>query len=191
MKIISLLWLAFVLSVAGCATNPMDFQPIYVATSTRKIDAILQHITVTTAGSDEQISELPSSEVLHEIIPKWEQSLSDSMRATGAFKMDSKDRVNLVVTILELKIHRIGFSKSTDVTARYEILNSTTGRTVYKNQFSSQGVVPAGLSQPIQGFSIRSGYNHSIESVNMAIRENIEKFLRSFDDMPDLYEHGD
>lgn len=189
MKMISVLWLVTALNVAGCATIPMNFQPTYVEASTRKINATLQHISVIPAGSDERISELPSSEVLHEIIPEWEKSLSDSMRKTGAFTSDAKDQANLLVTILELNIHRIGFSKSTDVTARYEIFNLTTGRSVYKTEISSRGVVPAGLAQPTQGFSIRSGYNHSIESVNTAIRENIEKFVWSFDGMPAPNEH--
>ncbi len=171
--------------MSGCQTIPAtyNFTPDYVAPSGHQIHAQLQSIIVTTAGPGKMIGEMPEEYELVQIAQEWQRALSVALVQSKNFDSKSTNKVNLIVKILKIENEPITpfitQESTTDVTARYQVVEVGTGKSIYSKEISSRGV----------DLIITSGEGvfgkfKKIDMVteNTAIRLNIEDLIKSLND---------
>jgi hypothetical protein len=158
--------------LAGCGSiPPMNFSVPNVGPSTRKIDADLRAVTVSVARPDEKTGDIPLG--VESIVPIWRTSLEEALTRMAIFNEDSKRRVSLQAKILKINMPSAGITFPTDVDARYEIIDRSTGTIIYTETVSSNGTTP--------GDYAFMGLARQRESVNRAVQNNISKFLMSLE----------
>ena len=130
---------------------PLNFSVPDPAPSQSRIDAELKSITVTTARPDEQTgkvdsvvaessgTELGSGTTINAV---WKESLQEALDRSAIFKDGANKKVSLSVKILKLDTPTAGASMTTDVAARYEIIDRATGRVIYTQDVNSSGTTP-------------------------------------------------
>jgi hypothetical protein len=171
------------LLLSSCQTIPTEkwnFTPDYVAPSDHQIYAQLQSIVVTPASLDERAGAMPKESELVPIIHEWERALSVALSQSKNFNSTSNNKVNLIVKILEIKrspiVPFITAQSTTDVTARYQIVEIGTGKILYSKNISSRGIGSVFTNSGGIYGNIKNTYR---VSENMAVRLNIENLILS------------
>ncbi len=167
---------AFVSLAIGCASvPPLNFSPTNIGVATKKINADLKSITVTVARPEEQTGRLVYLAYGYENIvpPLWQTSLTDALNRMAIFDDDASKKVNIVVKIMKFDVPVGGSSYTTDVTARYEIIDRKTGDLIYTQDISSTGAT----------FTVEAmvAIGRARESFNRAVQNNITQFLQSLE----------
>ncbi len=101
---------------------------------------------------------------------QWERALIDTIKNSNRFNRDSKIKLNLSVTVLNMTPIVSFMSTRYKVNARYQITEINTGSVIYSNDIETVGIIP-----PIQNI----GVTDSTPSAELAINENIKKFMDS------------
>lgn len=168
-KTLAILSVAFVL--AGCqSAPPINFSVPNVGYSTKKIDAELKSMTVGIARADEKTGDLPAG--METLVPQlWQTSLQEALNKMAIFNDDASNKVNLTVKILKLDIPSFGAGMTTEVAARYELLDRKNGAVIYTQDISSKGEVPYDYAF--------SGVTRVRESINRSVQNNITQFLQA------------
>ena len=107
------------------------------------------------------------------IAPLWQVSLLEALNRMAVFKDETKRKVNIQVKVLGIDVPSFGASFETAVTARYEIIDRASGSTIYTQEFSSTGLVPASYAF--------MGMMRARESGNRAVQNNIAMFLQTLE----------
>ncbi len=165
---------AMVLLLSGCATflAPLNFSVPNVGLSQKKIDADMKSLIVTIARPDEKTGDIPAAIAV--TFPQlWQTALTESINRMAIFQDDATKKINLSVKILKLEVPTAGASMTTDVAARYEIMDRKTGDMIFAQDISSSGVVPFDYAF--------KGLVRARESINRAIQNNITQFLQALE----------
>jgi uncharacterized lipoprotein YajG len=159
------------IALAGCqSAPPINFSVPNVGYSTKKIDAELKSMTVGIARADEKTGNLPAG--METLVPQlWQTSLQEALNKMAIFNDDAANKVNLTVKILKLDIPSFGASMTTQVGARYELLDRKTGAIIYTQDINSTGEVPYDYAF--------AGATRARESINRAVQNNITQFLQA------------
>ncbi|CNI68763.1 Uncharacterised protein [Yersinia frederiksenii] len=154
--------------LAGCqSVPPLNFSVPNVGMSNHKIDAELKSITVSLARPDEQHGDIEAG---MESVPMfWKSSLEESLNRMAIFRDDADKKVSLSVKVLALNIPSSGFSFTTKTIASYELIDRNSGRILYSQIITSEGVVPVDYAF--------LGLVRARESINRSIQNNISHFL--------------
>ncbi len=156
------------LFLSGCATPPpVNFSVPNVGPSQAKIDAEVKSITVSSARPDESSGDLPMWTT--NILPQWKEALEEALNKMAIFKDDSKNKLSISVKVTKIDTPSAGFSMTTDVAARYELISRADGSIIYTTDIDATGVCP--------GDYAFLGATRATESFNRAIQNNISKFL--------------
>jgi len=163
--------LAAALALTGCQTAPpINFSVPNVGYSAKKIDAELKSMTVSIARADEKTGDLPAG--METLVPQlWQTSLQEALNKMAVFNDDAQNKVNLTVKILKLNIPSFGAGMTTEVAARYEILDRKTGAIIFTQDIDSKGEVPFDYAFV--------GAVRARESINRSVQNNITQFLQS------------
>lgn len=158
-------------ALAGCQSlPPINFSVPNVGYSTKKIDAELKSMTVSIARADEKTGDLPAG--METLVPQlWQTSLQEALNKMAVFNDDAPNKVNLTVKILKLNIPSFGAGMTTEVAARYEILDRKTGAVIFTQDINSKGEVPFDYAF--------AGVTRARESINRSVQNNITQFLQS------------
>ncbi len=162
--------------IVGCAAvPPLNFSTPNVGVATKKINAEVKSMTVTVARPEEQIGRLVYLAYGYENIvpPLWQTSLIEALNKMAIFQDDAPTKVNILVKILKFDVPIGGSSYTTDVTARYEIIDRKNGDVIYTQDVSSMGVTTSTEAMVPLG--------RAIESFNRAVQNNITQFLQSLE----------
>ncbi len=139
--------------------------------STHKLDADLRAVSVSYAAPNEQTGEVPSN---GEAIPElWERAVVEAINKSSMFDDESTKKVNLFVKIQELDPPMGGATMVTDTSAKYLLVNRKTGETLLEETITNKGVVSPGYAF--------SGAVRAKESINRAVQNNIQEFLKRLD----------
>ncbi|MGY2222435.1 UDP-N-acetylglucosamine acyltransferase [Pseudomonas gingeri] len=159
----------FIALLTGCTSAPpLNFSVQGISPSTQKLDADLRAVAVSYAAPNEQTGNVPSD---GEAIPGlWERAVVEAINKSAVFDDESTKKVNLFVKIQELDPPLGGATMTTDASAKYLLVDRKTGKTVFEETITNQGVVSPGYAF--------SGYVRAKESVNRAVQNNIQEFLR-------------
>jgi hypothetical protein len=157
----------------GCATTipPLNFSVPNVGPSTTKLDAELKSIIVSTARPDEATGKLDWA--AETITALWKNSLEEAFIKMAIFKDDGLKKVSLTVKILKYDYPTFGIEMTTHTTARYEIINRSSGGVIFTTDVSSSGVVP--------GSHAYLGAARVRESASRSVQNNIIKFLQALE----------
>ncbi len=162
--------------------------PDYVAPSGHQIHAQLQSIVVTTAGPGEMIGEMPEESELVQIAQEWRRALSVALVQSKNFDSRSNNKVNLTVKVLKVENNSIipfitqqVFQSTTDVTARYQIVEVGSGRILLSKDISSTGSINSSWAGVFKSFK-----SVDREAENIAIRLNIEDLIQILNTGNDL-----
>ena len=157
----------------GCATTlpPLNFSVPNVGPSTTKLNAELKSITVSTARPDEATGKLDWA--AGTITELWKNSLEEAFIKMAIFKDDSLKKVSLSVKILKYDYPSFGIEMTTHTTARYEIIDRSSGGVIFTNDVSSAGVVPGSYAY--------LGATRVRESASRSVQNNIIKFLQALE----------
>ena len=164
------LWLCFGL-LQGCAAPPMNFSVENVEPVHQKVEAELKNVNVMWGKSNELVGSVPS-DWSTDMTQAWSTALSDAVDRAAIFQDDAPKKVTLSVRILELDPPGIGATMVTAATARYDLIDRSTGRAIRSEVVKSKGEVSMGYSL--------IGATRSIESINRAVQQNIKGFLSRF-----------
>ncbi|WP_256344830.1 UDP-N-acetylglucosamine acyltransferase [Pseudomonas gingeri] len=158
--------------LAGCSSAPpLNFSVQDVSPSTHKLDADLRAVSVSYAAPNEQTGEVPSN---GEAIPElWERAVVEAINKSSMFDDESTKKVNLFVKIQELDPPMGGATMVTDTSAKYLLVNRKTGETLLEETITNKGVVSPGYAF--------SGAVRAKESINRAVQNNIQEFLKRLD----------
>ena len=156
----------------GCAAPPMNFSVENVEPVHQKVEAELKSVNVMWGKSDELVGSVPS-DWNTDITQAWTTALTDAVDRAAIFQDDASKKMTLSVRILELDPPGMGITMVTDTTARYDLIDRSTGKTVRSEVIKSKGEVPMGYSF--------YGYKRAVESINRSVQKNIEKFLFVFE----------
>jgi hypothetical protein len=159
------LCLAAGLLLAGCSVAPLNFAPSNIPSSTDRLDAALISTNVTVASKTEAKGKLNTAGSEADVAALWKSSLDDAIIRMAAFRDDAPTKLSLVVKILELDLRDLGYNART--TARYELVDRNTGRTVYTTEVHTT-----------EGASDYMGVNRARKSANRSVAANIEEFLK-------------
>ncbi len=103
---------------------------------------------------------------------QWERALIETLKNSHRFKLGSKNKLYLTVSVLNMTPIASFMSTRYKVKAKYQITEIMTGSVIYSNDIETVGTVP-----PIQNI----GVTDSTPSAEIAINENIKKFMDSMD----------
>lgn len=159
--------------LAGCSQTipPINFSVANVGPSSQKIPAELRSITVSMARPDEQLGMLSAGDEI--VTPIWKSALEDSLNRMAVFQDDAPRKVSISVKVLKIDLPGAGFSMTTKSSARYEIIDRTSGGLFYTKQIDSVGVTPADFAY--------LGMARARESMNRSVQNNIALFLRDLE----------
>jgi len=159
------------LALAGCGSiPPLNFSVPNVGPSRTHLDADLRAITVTAGRPDEATGPLPIDQGT---LGVWKEALQEAITRMAIFNDDSRRRVSLQVKVMKVNVPAAGVSFTTDVDARYELLDRATGSIILSQQIPSSGTTPGDFAF--------LGIARARESVNRAVQNNIALFLRSLE----------
>lgn len=161
------------LLTAACSTQPLNFTPSTIQAAGTKLDASLMNVTValdSTKGSTGAKRRIDAGGFEAQVSQLWKSALEDSLARAAVFNDDSRRRVNLSVRIESLTVPSGAVVMRSRVSARYELIDRATGKSIYTTQVDSDGRVP--------GDYAFVGVTRSRESVNRAVQANIEEFIR-------------
>lgn len=164
--------IAFMLLCSGCAEQPLNFTPSNVQPSGTKIDVALVKVNValdSTPGNTFKKKRLDASGFESQLAQLWQTSLDDSLGRTAIFNDDSKRRANLSVRILRLAQPKAGVVMHTGTVAKYELIDRSTGQTIYSTDVESDGRVGGGYAM--------TATTRARESINRSIQNNITQFI--------------
>jgi len=164
--------LAVLLLTTGCATQPLNFTPSEVKPAGIKIDASLMKVTVSldsTQGNTLKKKRVDAGGFEAQLAQLWQNALDDSLGRAAIFNDDSKRRVNLSVRIIRLALPKGAMVMHTGTLARYELIDRSTGQTIYSTDIESDGRV--------SGDYAFMGTTRARESVNRSIQNNISQFI--------------
>lgn len=171
MKIVAIV--AISLATAACAsTQPLNFTPANIEAAGMKLDAALMNVTValeSTKGSTGKKRRVDAGGFEAQVADLWKSALEDSLTRSAIFNDDAHRRVNLSVRILSITVPSGAVVMRSRVSARYELIDRGTGKSIYTTQVDSDGRVP--------GDYAFMGVTRSRESVNRAVQANIEGFV--------------
>ncbi|WP_372398905.1 hypothetical protein ABMY26_19900 [Azospirillum sp. HJ39] len=165
------LMLTLSLSACGAQMPPLNFSVPNVGPSQVKLDAEVKSITVTIGRPDEATGPLPNG--LEIVPPMWKTSLEEALTKMAIFKDDAPKKVSVSVKILKVDIPNFGGEFTTDVGARYEIIDRSNGSIILTTDVNSKGVVPFDYAL-IGAVRVR-------ESLNRSIQNNILQFLQQLE----------
>lgn len=167
LRITTLLLVAML--VTGCVTTPpLDFTVDTVDVAKIRKDAELKSLTVGYAPQSQQ-GVVQSN---HLVPPLWKEALTDALNRSLAFQDDSPQKVNLSVRITSVDVPEFGIAMTTTTSALYEVIDREDGSVLFSEVIQSSATVPAGYAF--------AGVTRAAESVNRAVRANIENFMRRF-----------
>lgn len=158
--------------IQGCAAPPMNFSVENVEPVSKKVDAELKNVNVMWGKSSELVGSVPS-DWSTDTTQAWSMALTDAVERAAIFRDDAPNKMTLSVRILELDAPGMGITMVTDATARYDLIDRSTGKAVRSEVVKSKGEVPMGYSF--------YGYKRAVESVNRAVQQNIKAFLARFE----------
>lgn len=164
--------LAIMLFCSGCAEQPLNFTPSNVQPSATKIDVALVKVNValdSTPGNTLKKKRLDASGFEAQLAQLWQSSLDDTLARTAIFNDDAKRRANLSVRILRLAQPKIGLAMHTGTVARYELIDRSSGQTIYSTEIESDGRVGGGYAM--------TATTRARESINRSIQNNITQFI--------------
>lgn len=161
-----------ILLLSACAQGvpPLNFSVPNVGPSATHIPAEVKSITVSMARPDEQTGH-PLQAGNETIAPFWKTSLEEALNTMTIFQDDASKKVSLSVKVMKIDIPTAGFSMTTDVGARYEILDRSNGAVIYTANINTSGTTPADFAF--------LGIARARESVNRAVQNNILQFLQA------------
>jgi hypothetical protein len=131
------------------------------------INYTLKSTVVTLASSSEQDGPMPPDSSL--IVPVWQSALEDAVDRAAVFEDPAPYSVNLECKILKINLPLFGLTMETDVAARYQITDRSTGNVLFDMVIDTKGDVP--LSYALIGV-VREK-----ESADLAVQNNIAAFL--------------
>ena len=137
--------------------------------SARRAGTHLNDVTmihVTFARPDEQIGVIDAFDVTGggAITAAWHTALQEALDRTLIFRDEGTTKVFISVKIMKLDAQdwRTGLNMITEVVARYEIIDRTTGDTIFVQNIASSGTAPVSL-----------GAARLQKSINRAVQNNI------------------
>lgn len=159
------------LSACGAQMPPLNFSVPNVGPSQVKLEAEVKSITVAIGRPDEATGTLPPG--LEIVPPMWKTSLEESLTKMAIFKDDASKKVSISVKILKVDIPNFGGEFTTEVGARYEIIDRSNGSIILTTDVNSKGIVPFEYAL-IGAVRVR-------ESLNRSTQNNILQFLQQLE----------
>ena len=154
--------------LSGC--EMLNFSIPNIPVSATKLNVDVRSIAVTYAKEDEQKGRV--TQYASKSIPSvWKSALQDALDKMEVLSKDAPLKVNLSVKILKLDVPAFGIAFTTDTMARYSLMNRANGAIVYTHDFDTAARVPFNYAF--------YGAKRAKESINRAVRKNIDLFLRS------------
>lgn len=168
---IPLLSILVLLFQSGCISlPPLNFTPQDVPQATAKLDADLRSITVSVAQDSGKKGSIDFAMDYSKTVPDlWKAGVEDSLNRALTFSDTSSRKINLRVTIMKFDMPAMGISMHTHTIALYEIQDRETGAIIFREEITSEGVVP--------GSYAFTGAIRAMESANRAVQNNILSFL--------------
>jgi hypothetical protein len=127
----------------------------------------LKSTVVTLASPSEKTGDMPYDASL--AVPVWQSALEDATDRSAVFADPAPGSADLECKILKIDIPLVGLAMTTDIAARYEIINRSNGQVVFDQVIDTAGTVPMSYSL--------LGIIRARESINIAAQNNIEAFL--------------
>ena len=172
--IINIISISLVGILTACSYNPnLNFHLPDVEVSKKKIDAELKFVSVTTIHPLER-NGAPILIIEQKIPMLFQKSLKDALDKSSIFKEESTRKVDITAKIFKLKLPNSGLSMTTEVGAKYEIIDRKTEDILFSQDISSSGTA---------SIDYILGTSRFEESINRAIRSNIVIFLQNIESM--------
>lgn len=155
-------------SLSACAPPPpLSFALNGVSRSPTVLDYTLRSTVVTLASPSERTGPMPGDSSI--AVPIWRAALEDAMDRSAVFEDPALHVASLECKILKIDTPSVGLAMTTDVAARYQIIDSSNGNILFDKLIDTKGTVPVGYNF--------LGYIRARESINVAAQNNIAKFL--------------
>ncbi len=165
----------FSLSLVSCSTTatPSADAMIPDVFPLKTINADIEHISfgISSELKDRWWYPLKKLEITS-YSGQWERALIETIKNSHRFKRGSKNKLYLSVSVLNMTPIASFMSTRYKVKAKYQITEMMTGSVIYSNDIETVGTIP-----PIQNI----GVTDSTPSAEIAINENIKKFMDSID----------
>lgn len=165
----------FSLSLVSCSTTatPSVDAMIPDVLPLKMINADIEHISFSISSELKDRWWYPLKKLeITSYSSQWERALIDTIKNSNRFNRDSKIKLHLSVTVLNMTPIVSFMSTRYKVNARYQITEMKTGSVIYSNDIETVGTIP-----PIQNI----GVTDSTPSAEIAVNENIKKFMDSID----------
>jgi hypothetical protein len=162
-------------SLVGCApVPPYDFSLNDVQPSQRVIRYDLKSTVVTLASPAEKIGPLPPDSNI--AVPIWQTALQDAVDRSAIFADPAPASIDLECKLLKIDIPLFGGDMTTDIAARYQIIDRSTGKILFDQVIDTPGTVSF-------GYAFLGGVRAK-ESINVAAQNNIQAFLIAIEESP-------
>ena len=161
-----------ILLSSGCTSlPPINFSAPNIGVSSTKLDAELKSLTVSIARPDEATGEINPGIGVHTGL--WKTALEEAFNRMAIFKDDSPKKVSLAVKILKFDTPALGVGRTTHASARYEIIDRSSGSIIFTTDVSTSASAP-----PTPGVIQFAGVDGVHESINRSVQNNIIQFLQ-------------
>ena len=183
---LSIPFILFLLLLSSACTKrlPVNFSAPNIGVSSTKLDAELKSLTVSIARPDEATGEIRPSPLVRpygEFQPYpislytglWKTALEEAFNRMAIFKDDSPKKVSLAVKILKFDTPALGVGRTTHASARYEIIDRSSGSIIFTTDVSTSASAP-----PTPGVIQFAGVDGVHESINRSVQNNIIQFLQ-------------
>jgi hypothetical protein len=108
------------------------------------------------------------------VVPQlWQTAVIEALNRMTLFQDDAQKKVNILIKILSLDVPAVGIDMTTETSARYEIIDRSSGDIIFTQDITASGTAPFGYSL--------LGMARVRESVNRAVQNNITQFLQALE----------
>jgi len=180
-KLLFVLINVFLLS--ACGYQPINLKYSDIAQK-RKIDMYIDSIIVqpTTKETGGLIKSINDSDYkdddnrIHHVKKgnayiNWNATLDQAISESGIFNPKSKNILALRVTALDIRYPGWGGDFPTDITAKYELINTSNSKKVFTTEIKSHA-----QSAP---FAYINGHMRWKEAINRTINQNVRLFIEA------------
>jgi hypothetical protein len=177
--IYSIIFLAISFILSGCTSlPPLSFNVPEIVPAKQRMEAEVKAINVRVAPNQERTGNIRATDFELTmggggagtvVTDQWKSSLQDAVDRKLLFKDNVPRTLTISVAILKFSAPDISFTRFTEVEARYEVTDRTTGETIWKRDINSEGRASVGeATLGTVGFRL---------SINKAVQGNISEFI--------------
>ena len=147
----------------------LSIESIIVEPAAKETSGLITSIKDTKPSDDDNRIYQVKKNDLYPTYSEWNSIIERAIANSGIFNPKSKNTFSLRVTALVIKYPGWGGNFPTDITARYDLIDTSSSKIIFSTKIKSHA-----QSEPL---AYLGGHHRWMEAMNRTINQNVKLFL--------------